>query len=89
MKLIVLTFLLLTAVLIHSIHSQQFVVGCYFTNWAQHRQGLGRFLPSHIDPSLCTHLYYAFANIDMTNRSPNPFEINDVKPSPSTCTCYC
>ena len=84
MNFIVLTFLLLTAVLIQSIYCQQFVVGCYFTNWAQHRQGLGRFLPSHIDPSLCTHLYYAFANIDMVNRSPNPFEINDVKPSPST-----
>ncbi|CAF1202079.1 unnamed protein product [Rotaria sordida] len=84
MKLFVLTFLLLAAVFIHSINSQQYVVGCYFTNWAQHRQGLGRFLPSHIDPSLCTHLYYAFANIDITNRSPSPFEVNDVKPSPST-----
>jgi chitinase len=84
MKLLVLTFLLLTSVLIHSTHGQQFVIGCYFTNWAQHRQALGRFLPSHIDPSLCTHLYYAFANIDMTNRSPHPFEVNDVKPSPST-----
>jgi chitinase len=83
MKLLVLTFLLLTAILIHSTDSQQFIVGCYFTNWAQHRQGLGRFYPSHIDPSLCTHLYYAFANIDITNRSPSPFEVNDIKPSPA------
>lgn len=65
------------------IDGQPLVVGCYFTNWAQHRQGLGRFLPSHIDPSLCTHMYYAFANIDLPNRSPSPFEVNDVKPSPS------
>ena len=84
MKLFVLTFSLLIVVVIHSVHSQQFVIGCYFTNWAQHRQGLGRFLPSHVDPSLCTHLYYAFANIDIKNRCPSPFEINDVKPSPST-----
>ncbi|CAF1071697.1 unnamed protein product [Adineta ricciae] len=80
----ILTCLLLTTIFIQSIYSQQFVVGCYFTNWAQHRQGLGRFLPSHIDPSLCTHLYYAFANIDMINRTPVPFEVNDVKPSPAT-----
>lgn len=79
-----LILLLSTTLIIRSIHSQQFVVGCYFTNWAQHRQGLGRFLPSHIDPSLCTHLYYAFANIDFTNRAPHPFEVSDVKPSPST-----
>jgi len=78
------SFLWLSTVLVHSTLSQQFIVGCYFTNWAQHRQGLGRFLPSHIDPSLCTHMYYAFANIDMINRSPTPFEVNDVKPSPST-----
>ncbi|CAF2066707.1 unnamed protein product [Rotaria magnacalcarata] len=84
MKLLALTFLLLTAVFIHSINSQQYVVGCYFTNWAQHRLGLGKFLPSHIDPSLCTHLYYAFANVDLASRSPSPFEVNDVKPSPST-----
>jgi chitinase len=84
MNIVLLTILLLTAILIQSIRTQQFVIGCYFTNWAQHRQGLGRFLPSHIDPSLCTHLYYAFANIDSPNRSPSPFEVNDVKPSPST-----
>ena len=70
--------------LIHWTAGQQFVIGCYFTNWAQHRQTPARFLPSHIDPSLCTHLYYAFANIDLNNRSPSPFEMNDVKPSPST-----
>lgn len=84
MKFLRLTFLLIIISLICSIDCQQYIVGCYFTNWAQHRQNLGKFLPSHIDPSLCTHLYYAFANIDMTNRSPSPFEVNDVKPSPST-----
>ena len=84
MNQFLLIFLFLTALIIRSSRSQQFVVGCYFTNWAQHRQGLGRFLPSHIDPSLCTHLYYAFANIDLTNRAPYPFEVSDAKASPST-----
>jgi chitinase len=53
-------------------------VGCYFTDWSQYRQGLGRFVPSKIDPRLCTHLYYAFANINIKTRSPSPFdEINE------------
>ncbi|KAK0152677.1 Acidic mammalian chitinase [Merluccius polli] len=37
---------------------------CYFTNWSQHRPGFGKFMPSDIDPNLCTHLIYAFAGID-------------------------
>ncbi|XP_069798330.1 acidic mammalian chitinase-like isoform X2 [Narcine bancroftii] len=37
---------------------------CYFTNWAQHRQEIGKFLPENIPPCLCTHLIYAFAMID-------------------------
>ncbi|CAL8319257.1 unnamed protein product [Merluccius merluccius] len=37
---------------------------CYFTNWSQYRPGLGKFMPSDIDPNLCTHLIYAFAGID-------------------------
>jgi GH18 family chitinase len=66
-------FFLLIAVAIHFIHSQQFVIGCYFTNWSQYRQGPGYFIPS-----LCTHLYYAFANIDVKTRSPSPAEIKFV-----------
>ncbi|XP_051890979.1 chitotriosidase-1-like [Pristis pectinata] len=37
---------------------------CYFTNWAQHRPAIGKFVPENIPPCLCTHLVFAFAVID-------------------------
>lgn len=38
-----------------------FKVVCYFTNWAWYRQSGGKYLPSDIDPNLCTHIVYGFA----------------------------
>ncbi|CAF0980571.1 unnamed protein product [Rotaria sordida] len=79
MKSFIINCLLLIAVFIYPIHSQQFIVGCYFTNWSQYRPSHGYFIPSYIDSTLCTHIYYAFANINIKNQSPSPFEINDIQ----------
>ncbi|XP_072522638.1 acidic mammalian chitinase-like [Salminus brasiliensis] len=42
-------------------------MGCYFTNWSQYRPGIGKYMPSNVDPFLCTHLFYAFALINHAN----------------------
>nr|AJO25045.1 chitinase [Nilaparvata lugens] len=49
-------------------------VVCYFTNWAWYRKGDGKFLPEHIEPSLCTHIIYAFASLDPNDLTLKPFD---------------
>lgn len=47
------------------------VVG-YFGNWAQYRQAGGKFLPEQIDPSLFTHINFAFGMIGFVSWSVDP-----------------
>ncbi|XP_051532194.1 acidic mammalian chitinase-like [Myxocyprinus asiaticus] len=42
-------------------------MACYFTNWSQYRPGIGKYMPSNVDPFLCTHLIYAFSIINYAN----------------------
>lgn len=37
---------------------------CYYTNWSHKRPGVGKFEPEDLDPTLCTHVVYAFANLN-------------------------
>lgn len=39
------------------------VIFCYFTNWSYKRPGMGKFTPEDMDPTLCTHIVFAFATI--------------------------
>jgi chitinase len=57
-------------------------VVCYYTNWAQYRNGLGRFYPENIDPNLCTHINYAFAQL--RDGVIVPYEWNDESTAWST-----
>ena len=36
---------------------------CYFPNWAQHREGAGKFTAEQIEVDRCTHIIYAFAHL--------------------------
>ncbi|CAG5126323.1 unnamed protein product [Candidula unifasciata] len=53
---------------------------CYYSSFAQTRHGIGNFLPEDIDPSLCTHVIYAFVDITPDGRHLIPFNRNDLGP---------
>ena len=46
---------------------------CYFARLSRFRPGIGKFGPEDIDPSLCTHIMYAFVNLT-DNFELAPFE---------------
>ena len=71
-----LSTLLLILSVIHISQANKYVRVCYFTNWAQYRSGIAKFVPKDIDPSLCTHVVYAFAKIDSGNKIAS-YEWND------------
>ena len=43
-----------------------------FTNFC--RQGEGKYLPSDIDPTLCTHITYGFAVLDSSSLTIKPHD---------------
>ncbi|XP_062586467.1 chitinase-3-like protein 1 [Saccostrea cucullata] len=64
LKTIAVKVLLWITVILY-IDAEEFKRVCYYTNWSENRAVVkSRFhLKEHLDPFLCTHLIYAFANI--------------------------
>ena len=50
---------------------------CFYTNWAQYRLGVAKFVPEDIDVSLCSHINYAFAKINLESHEIQEYEWND------------
>lgn len=42
--------------------ANEYVRGSYFTNWSPNKRH-GRYLPGFYEPGLCTHIFYAFADM--------------------------
>lgn len=49
-------------------------VACYMTSWALYRKGDGKFVPEHLDSSLCTDIVYAFAGLNPETLLAQPFD---------------
>ncbi|XP_046990556.1 probable chitinase 10 [Schistocerca americana] len=45
------------------LNSRPAQVFCYMTSWSGKRPGAGKFSPEDVDPSLCTHVVFAFATL--------------------------
>lgn len=45
------------------------IVVCYIGTWAVYRPDRGSFSIEHIDPTLCTHLVYSFAGLNVSENT--------------------
>lgn len=55
---------------------------CYYSSWAFDRKGEGKFIPENADPTLCTHIIYAFAVLDKSK-----FAIKESDPTTDNKKC--
>jgi chitinase len=55
-------------------NTNDFMIVCYFTNWAWYRPGIGKYKPDDINSNLCTHIVYGFAVLDYTDLVMKPHD---------------
>ncbi|XP_069978338.1 chitinase-3-like protein 1 [Penaeus vannamei] len=79
--LVVATFFVLAGLCLSG--SAEAVTICYFGSWAVWRQGAGRYDVGDIDPFLCTHLIYGFAEISTAT-----WEVEAMEPYNDLCVDY-
>lgn len=53
----------------------EYIMVCYYINWVQYRNGVGKFMFKDIDFNLCIYIIYVFGKFD-GNKIMN-FEWND------------
>lgn len=46
---------------------------CYYTSWSPYRKASAQFTPADINPHLCTHINYVYAEVSITNEL-KPFD---------------
>ncbi len=63
---------------IFQIENSDLRVVCYYTNWSLYREAMPTLYPDHIDPLLCTHIHYAFADINPLTLAITPTEEHDI-----------
>ncbi|XP_063611832.1 chitinase-3-like protein 1 isoform X1 [Penaeus indicus] len=78
-----LTLVASTFIVVAGLSLSEAVTICYFGSWAVWRQGAGKFDVEDIDPFLCTHLIYGFAEI-----STSSWEIEAMEPYNDLCDNY-
>ena len=61
-----------------SLESSDLRIVCYYTNWSLYREAMPTLYPDHIDPQLCTHIHYAFADINPLTLAITPTEEHDI-----------
>ncbi|KAI6195655.1 Cht7 [Aphelenchoides besseyi] len=70
----VLVFLLLAS----CAKAAQPIRGCYATNWARYRSGVGNFdLLRNYQPGICTHVFWAFATVNASDLNVYPTDAYD------------
>ena len=76
MKLVLIS-LLLGFALVFQPTASEYIRGCYYTNWSQYRPKGGTFWPEDIDPFLCTHVLFSFAQVSRATHTLEIYEEND------------